>query len=213
LPPKKVGQLLVFFTKWVQIPDKSHSSVYFVAFIYIDGILNCYRLIFTFLEFMNRYIIAATDITSRPKAFAPMRGKTAKEIYRFSKGVVLSRSLSGPAAYAVISVPKEMSNGFIYSAIGVVGETVLGYVSGIGFVRWIYKATDVGSIKNLARLAYNVACLPITAYSKGASSVFDLLQLSKLEEYWFGTPVYIFDDNRLWIESNFTIEEVFKTGK
>ena len=26
---------------------------------------------------------------------------------------------------------------------------------------------------------------------------------------WFGQPVYIFDDNRIWIEANFTLVDVF----
>ena len=51
----------------------------------------------------------------------------------------------------------------------------------------------------------------ITLYSKGISGAFDLLQLSKLEKLWFGEPVYIFDDNRLWIEKNFTLNDIFET--
>jgi len=43
----------------------------------------------------------------------------------------------------------------------------------------------------------------MTLYSKGIGGAFDLLQLSKLEKLWFGEPVYIFDDNRLWVEKNF----------
>jgi hypothetical protein len=46
-------------------------------------------------------------------------------------------------------------------------------------------------------------------YSKRIGGTFDLLKLSKLEEMWFGAPVYIFDDNRLWIEANFTIGDIF----
>ena len=52
-------------------------------------------------------------------------------------------------------------------------------------------------------------CLPITCYYKGIGGAFDLLQISKLEELWFGEPVYIFDDNRLWVEKNFTIGDIF----
>jgi hypothetical protein len=50
----------------------------------------------------------------------------------------------------------------------------------------------------------------MTLYSKGIGSAFDLLRLFKLEEMWFGEPVYIFDDNRLWIEKNFTIGDIFE---
>ena len=51
--------------------------------------------------------------------------------------------------------------------------------------------------------------LPVTIYAKGIGSVFDLLQFSKLEEMWFGAPVYSFDDNRLWVEANFTLGDLF----
>ena len=51
----------------------------------------------------------------------------------------------------------------------------------------------------------------MTIYSKGIGKTFDVLQLSKLEELWFGAPVYIFDDNRFWIEKNFTLKDLFQT--
>jgi hypothetical protein len=165
------------------------------------------------MSIYSRYIIAATDITARPKLFSRMRGKPAKELYRFAKGVALTQTITGPAIYAAASIPKEMSQGFIYSSIGCISETFIGYISGVGFIRFIYKATDVIFVKNTARVLYNFACLPVTCYCKGVSSVFDLLQLSKIEEAWFGSPVYIFNDNRLWIESNFTLEEAFKSVK
>lgn len=50
----------------------------------------------------------------------------------------------------------------------------------------------------------------MTLYSKGIGGAFDLLQISKLEKLWFATPVYIFDDNRLWVEKNFTLSNVFE---
>ena len=28
---------------------------------------------------------------------------------------------------------------------------------------------------------------------------------NRMEEMWFGEPIYIFDDNWFWIEKNFTI--------
>lgn len=157
----------------------------------------------------NRYILAAGDISSQHVFLKKYRGKTSKEIYRFVKGVVVSKSIAGPALYAATIIPTEMSKGFVYSAVANIGENALGYVSGLGFCRWIYKATDVTFIKNTGRLVYNVCGLPLTLYSKGVTGVCDLLQISKLEEYWYGTPVYIFDDNRLWLEKNFTLEDVF----
>jgi hypothetical protein len=95
--------------------------------------------------------------------------------------------------------------------VGQVGETAIGYLSGVGFVRYLYKAVQPAKLKAIFRLAYNVAGLPMTVYSKGIGSVFDLLQLSKLEKIWFGEPVYIFDDNRLWLEKNFTLNDIFQT--
>lgn len=162
------------------------------------------------MDYYSRYVIAATDITAQPKMFARYRGKPAKEIYRFAKGVAVSKSITGPAIFALGTIPGEMTKGVIYSAIGAVGETVIGYTSFIGISRWAYKATNVTFIKNSARLIYNFACLPLTIYSKGIAGFSDLIYLSKLEEYWFGGPVYIFDDNRLWIETNFTIDDAVK---
>ena len=82
-------------------------------------------------------------------------------------------------------------------------------MSGLGFVRYLYKVVQ---LKTSARLVYNVGCLPITIYSKGIGNVFDILKLSKLEEMWFGEPVDIFDDNRFWIEKNFKLGDVFDTS-
>ena len=158
----------------------------------------------------SRLIIAAADISSSPVLAKRFRGKTAKEIYRCGKGIVLTGSISKPLGFAAATVPREMSKGFIYTAVGQVGEAALGYISGIGFVRYIYKVAKPEKIKVTARVIYNVACLPITLYSKGISATFDILRLSKLEEMWFGEPVYIFNDNRLWIESNFTMDDIFQ---
>jgi hypothetical protein len=156
--------------------------------------------------FFNKFPIFSESL-EESKMFAKFRGKTAKETYRFVKGVIITRSITGPAMYAVSVIPTELSKGFIYSAIGSVGESFLGYISGVGFVRWLYKASDVSYIKNTARVLYNFGCLPMTIYSKGITAVFDVTYLSKLEEKWFGCPIYLFDDNRLWVEGNFTLED------
>lgn len=158
----------------------------------------------------SRLIIAAADISSSPVLAKKFRGRTAKEIYRCGKGIVLTGSIAKPLGFAVATVPREMSKGFIYTAVGQVGESALGYISGIGFVRYIYKVAKPEKIKVTARVIYNVACLPITLYSKGITATFDFLRLSKLEEMWFGEPVYIFNDNRLWVESNFTMDDIFQ---
>jgi hypothetical protein len=167
----------------------------------------------------TRLIIAAGDISSSPalaRRRSPVfarrfRGKAAKEVYRCGKGIIVTRSVAKPVAYAVATIPAELSKGFIYSAVGQIGETAIGYVSGIGFVRYLYKVIQPPKLKAVARLTYNVVCLPMTVYSKGIGGAFDLLQLSKLEKLWFGEPVYIFDDNRLWVEKNFTIDDAFQT--
>lgn len=135
-------------------------------------------------------IIAAGDISSSPVLAKRFRGKTAKELYRCGKGILLTGSLAKP--------------------VGQIGEGIIGYVSGIGFVRYLYKVIQPANLKATARLAYNIACLPVTLYSKGIGGAFDLLKISKLEEMWFGQPVYIFDDNRLWIESNFTLGDIYE---
>jgi hypothetical protein len=142
--------------------------------------------------------------------FAKFRGKTAREVYRFTKGVFVSREISRPALYAISQIPSEMTKGVIYKSIGEIGEYLIGYTSFIGVCRWVYRATDTYFIKNSARVIYNFSCLPFTIYCKGVSSAFDLMQISKLETIWFGSPVYIFDDNRLWIEKNFILENAFE---
>lgn len=138
-----------------------------------------------------------------------MRGKTAKEIYRCGKGIIFTRSIAKPLGFAVLQIPRELSKGVVYTAVGQIGDGVIGYVSGIGFVRYLYKVVHPSKLKATLRLIYNIGCLPITLYSRGIGDTFDLLKLSKLEEMWFGSPVYIFDDNRIWIEANFLMGDGF----
>lgn len=159
----------------------------------------------------SRLIIASGDISSSPVLGRKFRGKIAKEIYRCGKGVLLTRSVAKPIGFAISTIPTELSKGIVYSTVGQVGETAIGYISGIGFVRYLYKITQPEKLKASARLAYNLACLPITLYSKGIGGAFDLIGISKLEKFWFGEPVYIFDDNRLWVEKNFTLSDLIKT--
>jgi hypothetical protein len=160
----------------------------------------------------SRLIIASGDISSSPVLARKFRGKVAKEVYRCSKGMLLTGSMAKPIGFAVSTIPAELSKGIVYTAVGQVGEAAIGYVSGIGFVRYLYKISQPEKLKASARLLYNVACLPMTLYSKGIGGAFDLIGISKLEELWFGQPIYIFDDNRLWIEKNFTLSELLKTA-
>ena len=161
----------------------------------------------------SRLIIASGDISSSPVLGRRFRGKVAKEIYRCSKGVVLTGSIAKPIGFAVSTIPVELSKGIVYSAVGQVGEASIGYISGIGFLRYLYKIAQPEKLKASARLAYNLACLPMTLYSKGIGGAFDLMGVSKLEKLWFGEPVYIFDDNRLWVEKNFTLADLLKIAK
>lgn len=161
----------------------------------------------------SRLVIAAGDINSSPVLARRFRGKTAKEIYRCGKGIVLTGSIIKPVAFALSTIPTELSTGIVYTAVGQVGEIAIGYMSGIGFARYVYKVVQLPKLKATVRLLYNIGCLPITLYSKGIGATFDLVQVSNLEKLWFGTPVYIFDDNRLWIEKNFTLSDVFQTIK
>jgi hypothetical protein len=159
----------------------------------------------------SRLIIASSDISSSPVLGRKFRGKIAKEIYRCGKGVVLTGSVAKPIGFAVSTIPVELSKGIVYSAVGQIGDAAIGYVSGIGFVRFIYKIAKPEKFKASARVVYNVACLPMTLYSKGIGGAFDLIGISKLEKLWFGEPVYIFDDNRLWVEKNFTLTNLLET--
>ena len=158
----------------------------------------------------SRLIIAAGDISSSPVLARRFRGKTAKEIYRCGKGILLTGSFAKPVGFAAAQIPGEFTKGVVYTAVGQFGENVIGYISGIGLVRYLYKIAQPTKLKATARLTYNVACLPITLYLKGIGNAFDVLKISKLEEMWFGQPVYIFDDNRLWIEKNFTFADILE---
>ena len=99
----------------------------------------------------SRLIIAAGDISSSPVLLKRFRGKTAKEVYRCGKGIVLTGYISKPVA--VLQVPGELTKGFVYTAVGQIGEGVIGYISGIGFVRFLYKVVQPSKLKATARLA------------------------------------------------------------
>lgn len=153
----------------------------------------------------SRSIIAAANISSSPVWARRFRSKAAKEIYRCGKRIMLTGSVAKPIGHAAATIPTKLSKGVVYTTVGQVGETAIDYVCGIGFVRYLYKVVQPEKLKATTRLIYNVGCLPMTVYYKGIGGAFDLLQLSKLEKLWFGKPVYILDDNRLWIEKNFTL--------
>ena len=98
----------------------------------------------------SRLIIAAGDISSSPVLARKFRGKTAKEIYRCGKGMLLTGSFAKPIGYAVTTIPTELGKGFVDTAVGQVGEAAISYLSGVDLVRFLYKV--VQPKKNLKQL-------------------------------------------------------------
>jgi hypothetical protein len=45
----------------------------------------------------------------------------------------------------------------------------------------------------------------MTLQTYGLGIAFDRLWLSKLEEIWFGNPVYVIDNNNIWLKNDSTI--------
>jgi hypothetical protein len=76
----------------------------------------------------SRLILAARDISSSPVFLKRFRGKPAKEIYRCGKGIAFTDSIAKPVTYAVTNIPRELGEGFIYSAVGNIGEAAIGYI-------------------------------------------------------------------------------------
>lgn len=156
-------------------------------------------------------LLVCGDISASHVLFKPLRGKYAKETYRFCKGVVLTREVVKPALFCGKQFVAEASSGYIQSMASAGLNYCTGYLCGVGLVRTIYKASNPGFIKNVTRTTYNVLCLPATLYYKGTSSVTDLIGLNRLEKVWFGEEIYIFSDNRVWIEKNFTLDNALYT--
>lgn len=65
-----------------------------------------------------RLPIAADDISSSPILARRFKGKTAKEVYRCSKNIILSRSVVKLVGFAIATIPAEMTKGVIYIAAG-----------------------------------------------------------------------------------------------
>ena len=111
--------------------------------------------------------------------------------------MVATKYVVKPVCVTLLKVPGEITIGFVYSRKENVGEAIVGYVTGIGFFRFLYKTTKPTKLKPTIRVVSNIASVTITVYSKKIGSVLDFLQIYRLEEIWFGTPVYIFYYNRL----------------
>lgn len=86
-----------------------------------------------------RYILAASNITAQPVLTKKFRGKIAKDTYRCGKGILLIGSIPKPIALAIGNFTGEMTKGcslFILSWVKL-GEYAIGYLSGVGFVRYL----------------------------------------------------------------------------
>lgn len=115
----------------------------------------------------------------------------------------LTGSVSKTLEFVIVQIPGT-KNG-IYTVIDQIGDDIFGYILAIGFVKYLSKVANQFKLNATARLVYTDAYLLITLYFKGIDNIFDLLKISKLEEIWFGQPIYTFDYNRLWIETNFIL--------
>ena len=149
------------------------------------------------------------ELTVNPM-LTPFRRKISRECYRCMKGIILTRSFQKPVAFALSQIPKEISSGYLNSISNQqTGENLVGYVSTIGFIRFVYRVTYPSKLKSIFRVMYNMVCLPFTSVSFGMNHVFDAFRVSDFEALIFGEPIYIFNDKRLWIERNFTLGEAF----
>ena len=148
--------------------------------------------------------ILAFDDLNKPKAYARYRGKMAKETYRCVKGIFLTRSLVGPVSHAVTQVPGTMLKGYFVSSVKDVGVQALTYLCGIGWLKGSYELVTNEALKSGVRVVLNLASLPMTGSACVVGHVYDSFGISDLEKAWFGSPVYLFNDNRIWLETNFT---------
>ena len=87
----------------------------------------------------SKLIITAGDISSSPVLGKRFRGKTIKEVYWCGKGILVTGSVAKPLAVAAGQVPAEFTKWVVYTAVDQVGESIIGYVSGLGFVKYLYK--------------------------------------------------------------------------
>ena len=85
----------------------------------------------------SRLIIAAGDISSSPVLAKRFRGKTARELYRCGKGILLTGSVAKPLGFAAVQVPGEFTKGVVYTAVGQIGEGVIGYISGTTLYKYL----------------------------------------------------------------------------
>lgn len=106
----------------------------------------------------SRLIIADRYISSSTSLLKWFRSKTAKEIYRCGKDIIITVSVYKSFNFTVLKIFEELSKSLIYRIISKISENVLGYSSGIGFVRHLYKVVRPGKLKETARLIYNVGC-------------------------------------------------------
>ena len=161
--------------------------------------------------FPRSFLTEPHELTVNPILSSSLRRKMAREFYRCMKGIILTGSIQKPITFALSQIPKEISTGYLSGISNQqIGENLLGYVSSIGFLRFVYKVSYPSKLKSIFRVMYNIICLPLTSVSFGMNHVFDALHASSIKTLVFGEPIYVFNDKRLWIERNFTLSGAFE---
>lgn len=156
---------------------------------------------------MARNLVVAYNGQEKPILFRRFRGPIAKEIYRFGKALVLCHNGIGAGIYCVAQIPRELTRGYIQSCVGEFSLVLVGYCTGLTSLTCFYKLLSDSKVKTVARGMLNTYGLVATLPAWGVGKTCDVIALSKLEKIWFGTPIYLFDDNRIWLEQNCTLGE------
>lgn len=130
-----------------------------------------------------------------------------RESYRVAKGSILYRSVKEPLLIAGKELISECSSGVIKSSVGSVTNTIIGYCGGLVAVRYVYKLSSPGKVKRIARITYNVACVPYKIWKYGIDSVFSSFGLDALENRVFGRTISVTGPAAGIGDFNFTADE------
>ena len=96
---------------------------------------------------LNSWIAIPVDNSNdRTKPFDSFKRKLAKELYRWCEAVVITCKIVKLVDYTPTQIPTELSKAFSYLVGSSIGDKVIGYLSGLGFIRWV-------EIKRVGRLA------------------------------------------------------------
>ena len=93
---------------------------------------------------MSRPILASGDINSSPILAKRFRGKFAKEVYRYTKKIVMSHSLVKPVVYVILTILGKMTKGVISSAVG---QAAVNYMFSVRFLGYKYKTLKSSKLK------------------------------------------------------------------